>query len=136
MDTVKVTPKLTIIGGLGTSWNSDPISPKHVFSRLNGSFQSISHDVNRPLNLDILANASSLYPSTYLLQWAPRVALAYQPRVHTLLRVGAGVFAQPPVYASYFGYAENPPTFNQFNAGIFGVGGVGIAPGVPGSAID
>src|SRR5260370_32657275 len=138
MDTFKATSKLTLTIGLRTAWNSNPVSRHNAFSRLAGSFESISHDVNQPLNQVILSNQEKAFASTPLLQWQPRAALAYEIWPKTLLRAGFGIFAstlegvQGPQFLS-----GNPPLNPRFAGGLLGhEGGVGIAPGVPGSAID
>jgi hypothetical protein len=137
MDTFRATNKLTLTIGVRTAWNSNPVSRHKNFSRLADSFESISHDVNQPLNQVILSNQRKAYASSALLQWQPRAALAYEVMSKTVLRSGFGIFAttleggQAPVELSL-----NAPLDPTFNGGLFGVGGVGIAAGVPNSAVD
>ncbi len=139
MDTFRATSKLTFTVGVRSAWNSNPVSKHNDFSRLEGSFNTISHDVNQPLNQVILAGQGHAFASTQLLQWQPRAALAYELRAKTILRAGFGVFAttlegaQAPVNLS-----GNAPLDPAFTAGLFSpaVGGIGIAPGVPNSAVD
>src|SRR6202158_3716621 len=52
-DTWKVTRKLTWTFGIRDSWNSNPLNPHRHIARLSGSFNSILHDVNQPLNAAI-----------------------------------------------------------------------------------
>ena len=52
-DTWKVTRKLTWTFGLRDTFNSNPLNPHDEIARLRGSFDSISHDVNQPLNAAI-----------------------------------------------------------------------------------
>ena len=138
MDTFRASNKLTLTIGVRTAWNSNPVSRHKAFSRLAGSFETISHDVNQPLNQVILSNQAKAYESTQLLQWQPRAALAYAVTPRTVLRLGFGIFAttleaaQAPTALSL-----NAPLDPTFNGGLFGaVGGIGIAPGVPNSAVD
>lgn len=137
MDQVKITSALAVTFGLRLAANSDPISQDNAISRLNGTFATISHDPNRPLNEDIIAHQRELFASTQLLNWEPRAAIAYQVRPKTVLRIGAGLFAEPLA-----GFASNladgnPPGVAQFRAGLIGpAGGIAIAPGVPTSAVD
>ena len=49
-DTWKVTRTLTWTFGLRDTFNSNPLNPHDQVARLRGSFSSISHDVNQPLN--------------------------------------------------------------------------------------
>jgi Carboxypeptidase regulatory-like domain/TonB-dependent Receptor Plug Domain len=137
MDTMKVDPKLTVTIGLRTTWNSNPVSSGGALSRLDGTFETISHDINGPLNRDIVSGLDTLFPNMPTLQWAPRAAVAYQPRPRTLVRIGAGIFNEPPFYASYGSFAANPPFFNTPSAGLTQpLGGAAIAPGVPSSTVD
>ena len=48
-DTWKLTPKLTWTFGIRATHNSNPLNPHYAVARLPGSFDSISHDVNQPL---------------------------------------------------------------------------------------
>ena len=138
MDTFRATAKLTLTVGVRTAWNSNPISEHTTFSRLMGSFDTMSHNVDQSLSQVIVPNQAKAYPSTPLLQWQPRAALAYELAPNTILRAGFGIFAttlegaQAPQELS-----GNAPFDASFNGGIFGaVGGIGIAPGVPGSSVD
>src|SRR5882724_2166537 len=138
MDTFRATQRLTITIGLRTAWNSNPVSEHNNFSRLSGSFSTISHDVNEPLNKIIAANQRQAFESTQLLQWQPRAALAYEIRPRTLLRAGFGIFATTLEGAlAPLELSANAPLDPQFKGGILGpAGGIAIAPGVPGSAVD
>jgi hypothetical protein len=138
MDTLRATNKLTLTIGVRTAWNSNPVSRHNDFSRLAGAFETISHDVNQPLNQVIVSNQANAFESTQLLQWEPRAALAYEVLPKTVFRSGFGIFGttreagQAPVALS-----RNLPLDPTFNGGLQGaVGGVGIAPGVPNSAVD
>jgi len=135
MDTFRATPKLTLTIGVRAAWNSVPVSQHNVFSRLSGSFESISHDVNQPLNQVIVPNQGKAYQSAPLVQWQPRAAVAYELRPKTVLRAGFGVFAT--TLEGALSPLGNAPFDSTFSAGIQGsVGGIAIAPGVPGSAVD
>ena len=52
-DTWKVTRRLTWTFGLRDTFNSNPLNPHQQIARLHGSFASIPHDVNQPLNAAI-----------------------------------------------------------------------------------
>jgi hypothetical protein len=67
-DTWKVTKKLTWTFGIRDTLNSNPLNPHQHIARLTGSFNSIPHDVNQPLNAAIqtgLGNVFSSTPSRY-----------------------------------------------------------------------
>jgi hypothetical protein len=65
-DTCKVTNKLTWTFGIRDTLNSNPLNPHQHIARLNGSFDSISHDVNQPLNAAIRTGLGNLFSSTPL----------------------------------------------------------------------
>ena len=148
-DTWKVTRKLTWTFGLRDTFNSNPLNPHDQVARLRGSFSSISHDVNQPLNAAIQTHLGNLFSSTPLAILQPRTAIAWQFEPKSVLRTGFGIFSDilPGTVADLIG--DNPPYDKTFQGGALGtVGTAGsagcntlfgctaIAPGVPNSAID
>ncbi len=136
-DTWKVTRKLTWTFGIRDTLNSNPLNPHQHIARLRGSFDSISHDVNQPLNAAIRTGLGNVFSSTPLAILQPRTAIAWQFEPKTVLRAGFGVFSDilPGTIADVVGV--NPPYVKTFQGGLLGtVGGTAIAPGVPNSAVD
>ncbi len=148
-DTWKVTPKLTWTIGIRDTVNSNPLNPHDEIARLRGSFDSISHEVNQPLNEAIQTHLGNLFDSTPLAIWQPRTALAWQWAPETVLRAGFGLFSDilPGSIADLVD--TNPPYVRTFQGGLFGtvgkagtsgcdplLGCTAIAPAVPNSAID
>jgi hypothetical protein len=136
-DAWKVTPRFTWTFGIRASHNSDPLNPHDTVARLAGSFDSISHDVNQPLNAAIQTGLGNIFASTPLAILQPRTAIAWQIAPGTVLRSGFGLFSDllPGSVADLVG--ANPPYSETFQGGLLGtVGGTAIAPGVPGSAVD
>ncbi len=136
-DTWKVTPKLTWTLGIRDTFNSNPLNPHAGIARLRGSFNSISHDVDQPLNAAIQTHLGHLFSSTPLAILQPRTAIAWQFAPQSVLRSGFGLFSDllPGSVADTVGM--NPPYVQTFQGGLLGsVGGMAIAPGVPNSAID
>ena len=60
-DTWRVTSKLTWTIGVRDTYNSNPLNPHQQIGRLSGSFDSISHDVNQPLNTVIQTHLGNLF---------------------------------------------------------------------------
>jgi hypothetical protein len=136
-DTWKVTKKLTWTFGIRATLNSNPLNPHGEIARLRGSFDSISHDVNQPLNAAIQTGLDHVFSSTPLAILQPRTAIAWQFEPKTVLRAGFGLFSDllPGAIADVVGV--NPPYVQTFQGGLLGtVGGTAIAPGLPNSAID
>ncbi len=136
-DTWRVTRTLTWTFGLRATHNSNPKNPHGALARLDGSFDAISHNVDEPLNKVIRTNVRNVFESVPLLMLQPRMALAWQVTPKTVLRTGFGMFSDilPASVVDLVGV--NPPYSRNFEGGLLGnVGGVAIAPGVPGSAVD
>jgi hypothetical protein len=137
MDTWKLSPKATITGGVRVTWNTDATSAHHLFSRLAESFLDVSHNTDQPLNQVVLAKAYTLFPATPLFIYQPRMSFAYQLHPGTAVHGGFGVFNDiiPMQIADLA--SMNAPNDPTFVGGLGGqAGGIGIAPGVSGSAID
>ena len=114
-----------------------PIQSASANRSLRGSFDSISHDVNQPLNAAIQTGLGNVFSSTPLAILQPRTAIAWQFESKSVLRAGFGIFSDilPGSIADVVGV--NPPYVKSFQGGLLGtVGGTAIAPGVPNSAID
>jgi hypothetical protein len=136
-DTWKLTKTLTWTFGLRDTFNSNPLNPHDQIARLRGSFDSISHDVNQPLNAAIQTGLGNIFSSTPVAILQPRTAIAWQFKSDTVLRAGFGLFSDilPGSVADVVGF--NPPYVKTFQGGILGtVGGTTIAPGTPNSAVD
>jgi hypothetical protein len=136
-DTWKVTSTFTWTFGIRATHNSNPLNPHPAVARLAGSFASISHDVDQPLNAAIQTGLGNIFDSTPLAIWQPRTAIAWQIAHGTVLRSGFGLFSDllPGSIVDLIGV--NPPYSETFQGGLLGtVGGTAIAPGVPGSAVD
>ena len=136
-DTWKVTRTLTWTFGLRDTFNSNPLNPHDRVARLRGSFSSISHDVNQPLDEAIQTHLGNLFSSTPTAILQPRTAIAWQFEPKSVLRTGFGIFSDilPGTVADLIG--TNPPYDKTFLGGVLGtVGGTAVAPGAPNSAVD
>ena len=137
MDTFKPTSRATVTYGMRVTWNTNVTSGKNLFARTAGSFLDTAHDINKPWNQTILGNVRDLFPATPLFVYQPRVSFAYKLLPSLDVHGGFGVFNDiiPMQIADLA--AMNAPNDPTFVGGIGGqVGGVGIAPGIAGSAVD
>jgi hypothetical protein len=117
--------------------NTNFTSAKNLFARTAGSYLDASHETNQPLNRVVLGNVHNLFPATPLFVYQPRVSFAYHVLPGAAVHAGFGVFSDiiPMQIADLA--AMNAPNDPTFVGGIGGqVGGIGIAPGVSGSAVD
>jgi hypothetical protein len=123
--------------GMRITWNTNLTSSKDLFSRTAGSFLDATHDINQPLNQTIIGNLRGLFPATPLFVYQPRISFAYQLLSSVAVHGGFGVLDDIiPMQIADLG-AMNAPNDPTFVGGIGGqVGGIGIAPGVAGSAVD
>ena len=136
-DTWKVTRKLTWTIGVRDTYNSNPLNPHDAVARLTGSFDSISHDVNLPLDQVIQTQQGTIFAATPAAILQPRTALAWQIALKTVMRTGFGVFSDILPGSVVDTVGTNPPYSKTFQGGLLGtVGGAAIARGVPNSAID
>jgi hypothetical protein len=148
-DTWKISRALTWTFGIRDTLNSNPLNPHNQIARLRGSFASIPHDVDQPLNAAIQTGLGNVFSSTPLAILQPRTAIAWQLESKSVLRAGFGVFSDilPGSIADVVGV--NPPYVKTFQGGLLGtVGKAGsagcdpvfgctaIAPGVSNSAVD
>ena len=148
-DTWKVVRNLTWTFGLRDTFNSNPLNPHAQVARLRGSFSSISHDANQPLNAAIQTHLGHLFSSTPLAILQPRTAIAWQFEAKSILRAGFGLFSDilPGALADLIG--ANPPYVKTFQGGQLGTVGlasspgcdpqfgcIAVAPGVANSAVD
>jgi hypothetical protein len=137
MDTFKAGRKWTLAAGLRATWNTNPVNQHGLFARPAGSFLDMEHSIDQPLNQAIQTNVRTLFPGTPLFSWQPRASVAYKLSDKMALHAGGGVFNDIiPAEIADLG-ATNAPYAPVFVGGINGqVGGVGIAPGMAGSAVD
>ncbi len=137
MDSYKPSARVTLMAGMRTTWNTNPVNQQRLFARPAGSFLDIAHRINQPLDEVIHTGVRDLFSATPLLVWQPRVSAAYEAARGTVLHTGFGVFND--IIPAQIGdlAATNAPYAPTFVGGIGGqVGGVAIAPHVPGSAAD
>ncbi|MGA3035006.1 MAG: carboxypeptidase-like regulatory domain-containing protein, partial [Terracidiphilus sp.] len=137
MDTWKPSAKATFTYGMRVTWNTNVTSPQDLFSRMAGSFLDASHATYQPLHQVILGNVHNLFAATPLFVYQPRASIAYQFRPRVAVHAGFGVFNDIIPQQIADSGLMNAPNDPSFTGGIGGqVGGLGIAPGVPGSAVD
>lgn len=131
-DDWKVTDRLTLSLNLRLENYANPTCDSNCFSHLTTAFTgvSIANAASTPYNQFIVANQHNAYPNTQTVVWEPRVGIAWRPSQSdkTVIRTGAGIFADELPGGLAEDAAFNSPGFNAFT-----IGNGSIAPGVAGS---
>jgi hypothetical protein len=136
-DSVKLAARLNWTFGIRLAHNSNPENPHGLIARLPGSFASLPHEVDQPLNAALVTGLTKIFAATPWALSQPRTGVAWQFAPGSVLRAGFGVFSDilPGSVVDLVG--ANPPYVNIFQGGLLGsAGGLAIAPGVPDSAVD
>ena len=110
-------PNLTLTFSLRAEHQSNPVCQRSCFARLNGSFESLSHDPEQPYNQAILVNQKHALAGIDNLLWSPRFSFAWQLfglSRSAVLRGGAGVFYDPVPGALAILLSSNPPVLNSY----------------------
>lgn len=131
-DDWKATDRLTVSMNLRLEHYADPSCPAGCVARLAGTFNG-SGDPNAastPYNQMIVSGLKSVYNATQAVVWEPRLGIAWRPfhSDKTVIRTGAGVFADELAGGLSEVAAFNSPGFNAFTI----ANGGPLAPGVPG----
>jgi hypothetical protein len=138
-DEWKVKSNLKITLALRGDHNSIPTCQTNCFARLNGSFDSISHDPTIPYNQAIQTGVNQALPSFTTIAWQPRFGFSWTPfgLKNTVLRGGVGLFMDTFPGQIADSLSSNTPVLNAFPFNIAGnlaptqvaAGGLAGAPG-------
>lgn len=110
-------PNLTLTFAVRAEHQSNPVCQRSCFARLNGSFESLNHDPDKPYNQAILVDQKRALAGMDNLLWSPRFSFAWQPfgvSRSAVLRGGAGVFYDPVPGALAIFFSGNPPVLNSY----------------------
>lgn len=131
-DDWKVSSQLTVSLNLRLESYSSPTCDSNCFSRLTTAFTGASdpNAASTPYNQIIVSGQHNAYPNTQSVVWEPRIGIAWKPfrNGNTVIRTGAGIFADELAGALSEDAAFNAPGLNAFT-----VGNGSLAPGVAGS---
>ena len=131
-DDWKVSDRLTVSLNLRLEHYANPTCGANCFSRLTTAFTGTPDPsaTSVPYNQFIIFGQHNAYANTQTAIWEPRVGIAWRPSNSnkTVIRTGAGIFADQLPGGLTEAAAFNSPTFNAFT-----IGNGLLAPGVPGS---
>jgi hypothetical protein len=128
----KVRDGLTVSLNLRLENYGSPTCDSNCFSRLTAAFTGApdANAASTPYSQFILSGQHNAYPHTQAVVWEPRVGIAWKPMQNdrTVIRAGAGIFADELPGGLSEDAAFNAPGLNAFT-----VGSGSLAPGVAGS---
>jgi hypothetical protein len=131
-DEWKVSDRLTVSMNLRLEHYANPACATDCFSRLATTFNGTpdSNALSTPYDQMILGGQKNAYPTTQPVVWEPRLGIAWRPfhSDKTVIRTGAGVFADEIPGGLAEAAAFNAPGLNAFT-----LGNGTIAPGATGS---
>ena len=134
-DEWKASDRLTVSLNLRLEHYANPTCGGRCFSRLASEFNGSPNPgaASMPYNQMIITGQKNAYVNTQAVAWEPRLGIAWRPfhSETTVIRTGAGVFADQLPGGLAEGAAFNTPGFNAFTIGGLDTGT--IAPGARGS---
>ncbi|HTB20611.1 MAG TPA: TonB-dependent receptor, partial [Bryobacteraceae bacterium] len=134
-DDWKVSERLTVSLNLRLEHYANPTCDANCFSSLATPFAGISspNAASTPYNQMIISGMHNAFLNTKAVVWEPRIGIAWRPfhSDKTVIRTGAGIFADELEGQLAESAALNTPNLNQFTIG--GLPNAPMAPGVPGS---
>jgi len=116
-DQIALTPNFNLTASLRFDRGSDPSCGNNCYVRLAAPFDTLTHGVAIPYNQSILTGNSNAINDVEKVTTQPRIGFAYTPfgsSGKTVIRGGAGLFADIPVISVYSRFTTNAPNVATF----------------------
>ena len=114
-DDLRVTKNFNLTMSLRFDHFSNPVCQIHCFQRLAAPFYQL--DTSLPVNQAIDSGLSTAFPSVSTLVAQPKIGFAWTPfdrRRKTVIRGGAGIFADALPTGAIESFTQNPPLDPSF----------------------
>jgi hypothetical protein len=126
-DQWKVTNQLNLTLGVRIDRTANPTCATNCFTRMNGPFADITHDVNVPYNATISTGLKYAFPDVEKAVFSPRFGFAYSPSGNTVVRGGFGIFDDEFPALAVDRSLTNAPAVASFSSSS--ANGQSLAPG-------
>jgi outer membrane receptor protein involved in Fe transport len=113
-DQWKVSPKLTLTGGLRMEHNSNPICQTNCVSNFSSNFNTLPTSSNTAYNTLLSSGLHQGFFKQQNIAWEPRVGFAWVPDPKTTVRGGFGMFADYFPAQIMGDLVANPPNVDRF----------------------
>ncbi|MGA8594329.1 MAG: carboxypeptidase regulatory-like domain-containing protein [Bryobacteraceae bacterium] len=131
-DDWRISSGLTLSLNVRLESYSNPTCEANCFGHLATTFNGspVANATTTPYNQFIISGQHNAYSNTQAVVWEPRLGIAWKPfgSSNTVIRTGAGIFAD-----ELPGLLAEAAAFNSPGLNAFTIGSGAIAPGVPGS---
>ena len=126
-DQWKVASKLSLTLGVRVDRTSNPSCATNCFTRMQGPFASVTHDVSTPYNATIRTGLKNAFPDVEKAVFSPRFGFAYAATSNTVVRGGFAIADDLFPALAVDRFITNAPNVSTF--GSSGASGESLAPG-------
>jgi hypothetical protein len=135
-DQIALTPKFNLTASLRFDRGGNPSCGNNCFVRLAAPFDQLSHGASIPYNQSILTGNSNAINNVEAVTVQPRMGFAYTPfgSGKTVIRGGAGLFADTPVISVFSRFVTSAPNVASFTLTPSGTSTYSVQPGLAGSS--
>ena len=113
-DQWKITPKLTLTGGLRMEHNSNPVCQTNCVSNFSSNFSTLPTSPNTAYNTLLASGLHRGFFEEQSIAWEPRFGFAWVPDPKTTVRGGFGMFADYFPAQIMGDLVANPPNVDRF----------------------